>query len=64
LKINKVTIIGLGAIGAFMASQLSQVLGKTQLLILAEGERKAKLEKEGLVINDSHYKFSVVTPQE
>lgn len=64
MKINKVTIIGLGAIGAFMASKLSKVLDKNQLQILAEGDRKAKLEKEGIVINDSHYTFSIVTPQE
>lgn len=64
LKINKVTIIGLGAIGAFMASKLSNVLDKMQLRILAEGERKAKLEKEGMIINDRHYTFSIVTPQE
>lgn len=64
LKINKVTIIGLGAIGAFMASELSKVLDKTQLRILAEGDRKAKLEKEGIIINDRHYTFSLVTPQE
>lgn len=64
LKINKVTIIGLGAIGAFMASELSKVLDKTQLRILAEGDRKAKLEKEGIIINDRHYTFSLVTPEE
>ena len=64
LKINKVTIIGLGAIGGFMASKLSQVLDKTQLRVLAEGERKARLEKEGILINDKHYTFSVVTPKE
>lgn len=64
MKINKVTIIGLGAIGAFMASKLSNVLDKMQLRILAEGERKAKLEKEGMIINDRHYTFSIVTPQE
>lgn len=64
MKINKVTIIGLGAIGAFMASKLSDVLDKTQLLVLAEGERKAKLEKEGMIINNRHYTFTIVTPQE
>ncbi len=64
MKINKVTIIGLGAIGAFMASQLSKVLDQTQLRILADGERKAKLENEGMVINDSHYTFSIVSPEE
>lgn len=64
LKINKVTIIGLGAIGAFMASELSKVLDKTQLRILAEGDRKAKLGKEGIIINGRHYTFSLVTPQE
>ena len=64
MKINKVTIIGLGAIGGFMASKLSNVLDKTQLRVLAEGDRKVKLEKEGLIINNRHYTFSIVTPQE
>lgn len=64
MKISKVTIIGLGAIGAFMAAKLSEVLDKTQLRVLAEGERKAKLEKEGIVINDRHYTFSIMTPQQ
>lgn len=64
MKINKVTIIGLGAIGGFMASKLSNVLDKTQLRVLAEGDRKVKLEKEGMIINNRHYTFSIVTPQE
>lgn len=63
MKIEKVAIIGLGAIGAFVASKLSSVISRENLVIIAEGERKSRLEK-GLVINGKPYQFQIVTPQE
>jgi 2-dehydropantoate 2-reductase len=39
-------------------------LGKEQVQILAEGERKERYEKEGFLINGEQVFFSVVTPQE
>lgn len=63
MKIEKVAIIGLGAIGVFVASKLSSVISRENLVIIAEGERKSRLEK-GLVINGKPYQFQIVTPQE
>ena len=63
MKIEKVAIIGIGAIGAFMASKLSSVLSNGKLVVIAEGERKARLEK-GLLINSKSYQFQIVTPEE
>ena len=48
MKIETVAILGAGAIGSYFA----------------KGERKERLEKEGLCINDKIYKPKVKTPEE
>ena len=48
--VKKVALIGLGAIGSFLASHLQTVLGDN-LRIIAGGERKERLEREGVVVN-------------
>lgn len=62
-KIKTVGIIGAGAIGAYFVWGLSEKLGEN-LIILSEGERKERLAKEGLVINDKKYSLNVKTPEE
>lgn len=62
-KIKKVTLIGVGAMGSFFAPRLYQLLGD-DFRVLAQGERRIRLEKTGVTINDITYKFPVVTPQE
>lgn len=62
-EIKTVAILGLGAVGAYFAWGLEKVLGEN-LWIVAEGQRKDRLETEGIYINDVNYKFHVRTPQE
>ena len=45
-KIEKVTLIGLGAMGVFFAPRVSEKLG-ANFRILASGARKERLEKNG-----------------
>ena len=51
-KIEKVTLIGLGAMGVFFAPRISENLG-ANFRILASGARKERLEKNGVTIADS-----------
>lgn len=63
MEIKTVAIIGAGAIGSYFIWGLSDYL-KEHLWIVAQGERKEKLEKEGVMINHQHYSIHVKTPQE
>lgn len=63
MKINTVALIGAGAIGCYFISCLSEKL-QDKLWIVAEGERKARLEQQGVVINDKPYRLNVRTPEE
>ena len=54
MKIKTVAIIGAGAIGSYFIAGLTEKLGD-DLWIVAEGERKERLEKNGIVINDQKY---------
>ncbi len=62
-KLEKVTLIGLGAMGVFFAPKLDEYLGKTNFRILAEGERKKRLEENGVTVNGVNYHFNIITPQ-
>lgn len=61
--IKTVSIIGLGAIGCFFASQLQPVLGDN-LRIIAGGSRKKRLEREGVTVNGVSYHFNIVPPEQ
>lgn len=61
--ITKAAIIGLGAIGSYLASHLQTVLGDN-LRIIAGGARKERLERDGVVVNGKRLHFHVVDPQE
>lgn len=63
MKINTVAIIGTGAIGAYFVWGLGGKL-KDNLWIIADGKRKDRLEKEGLIINGKRHALNVRTPQE
>jgi len=59
-EIKKVTMIGVGAVGAVVASPLTKYLGKENVECLADGERKARYEKEGLFVNGVRQDFNYV----
>ena len=60
-KIEKVTLIGLGAMGVFFAPRISEQLG-AGFRVLADGARKDRLEQRGVTVNSTNYRFPIVTP--
>ena len=60
-KIEKVTLIGLGAMGVFFAPRISSKLG-ANFRILASSKRKERLEKRGVTVNGINYHFPIITP--
>lgn len=63
MKIEKVALIGAGAVGAYFIWGLSEKLGGN-FCVVAKDERKDRLEREGLRINGEHYTLNVKTPEE
>ena len=63
MDFKKIVIIGAGAVGSYMLWGLSNK-NDIDLSVVASGERKERLEKEGLCINDKLFKPVVKTPQE
>lgn len=61
-KIEKISLIGLGAMGVFFAPRLAKCYGEN-FRVIAEGDRKKRLEEKGVIINGENYKFPVVTPE-
>lgn len=61
-EIKKISLIGLGAMGVFFAPRLFEAYGEN-FRVIAEGERKKRLETQGVTINGVNYKFPVVTPE-
>ena len=56
-------ILGAGAVGSYLVMGLSEKY-KENLWVIADGERKKRLEENGLNINDQHYILNVKTPGE
>ena len=63
IKIEKVALLGAGAVGAYFIWGLSEKLGDN-FSVIANGERKERLEREGLIINSKKYKLNVRKPEE
>jgi len=61
-EIKKTTLIGLGSMGSFFAPGLYQTL-KDGFRVMAQGERKERLETKGVTINGTNYHFNIVTPE-
>ncbi|MBC7958494.1 MAG: ketopantoate reductase family protein [Vallitaleaceae bacterium] len=62
MKINKVTLIGLGAMGVFFAPKLEKYLGHANFRVLADGDRKDRLLSKGVNINGTVYLPNIITP--
>lgn len=62
-KIKKVTLCGLGAIGAFFADRLRED-SDIVFNVLAGGERADRLREKGLIINGRQKYFNIVSPEE
>lgn len=63
-SINTVALIGLGAIGGYLANYLQKAVGYENLRIIASGSRKIKIERDGLLVNGNPVSFRVVSPEE
>ncbi len=62
MEMRKVTLIGLGAMGSFFAPRLAAGLAPGAFRVLADGERKKRLEEQGVTLNGVNYKFPVIEP--
>lgn len=63
MKIKSVAILGAGAVGSYVIWGLSK-REDIRLGVIAEGERKERLERNGCLINGKIYRPEVWTPQE
>ena len=63
LEIQKVAILGAGAMGAYFASRFFDTAGFSTVLI-AKGHRLDKLKTKGLVVNGKSYAIPVIHPDE
>jgi len=62
-KINKISIMGLGGIGATYASKLHD-MDQSCLKVIVNKERKERYSKDGFIINDKKYNFNYIEPSE
>ncbi len=63
LEIQKVAILGAGAMGAYFATRFFDTPGFSTVLI-ATGERLARLKADGIVVNEKPYFIPAVSPEE
>lgn len=63
-EIKSAAVIGLGAIGSFFAPRMEAYLGKDNFSVIAEGERKERLEKNGVTINGINNHFAIRNPED
>lgn len=63
MQIKTVAILGVGAVGAYFLWGLTEKLGEN-LWVIAEGERKQRLETDGVYINDKKMHICIKTPEE
>jgi 2-dehydropantoate 2-reductase len=64
MEINKVSIIGLGALGVLFGHHLSKKMPNTDLRIIADRERINKYEKDQVYCNGESCDFIYLTPDE
>ena len=62
MQIKTVALLGAGAVGAYFIWGLAEKMGD-DFCVIAKGDRKERLEKEGLIINGKQYVLNVKTPE-
>ncbi len=62
-KIKSVALFGAGAVGAYVMWGLAEKPG-IEFTVVASGERKARYERDGFLINGKQYHPAVKTPEE
>ena len=63
-RIEKVSIIGLGAIGSAYASQIIKFIPGENVRVIAGGERANRYKTAGININGENFTFNVIDPAE
>lgn len=63
MEIKKVGVIGAGAIGSYFLWGM-RALPRENICLIAKGERKERLIKDGIIINGERYDYPVKTPEE
>ena len=61
--IHTAALIGLGAMGVFFAPRMQKFMGDDKFFVIAEGERKKRLETKGVTINGENLHFQVCEPK-
>ena len=61
--IKTISVIGAGAMGAAYASAFYD-LDKHGISLVARGERYERLKEKGMIVNNRHYFFTVMNPEE
>lgn len=64
MEIRKITMIGMGAVGAVVGECLQNYLGRDNIECICEGERKSRYEKDGIYLNGKKIDFNYVSPEE
>lgn len=64
MQIKKVSIIGLGALGILFGHQLSKVMPREDLRIVADEERIQRYKKNGIYCNGELCEFNYVHPED
>ncbi|NCB00912.1 MAG: ketopantoate reductase family protein [Spirochaetia bacterium] len=62
--INRVSIVGLGAVGAIYASRLDAFLGKDKVSVLVDSQRKERYTTDGIYLNGEKKNFTYISPSE
>lgn len=66
MEIKRAALIGAGAVGAYFIWGLEEKINKKEIdfCVIAEGGRKERLQKEGIMINGTRHTFPVKTADE
>lgn len=57
-----ISVIGLGAVGASYAARIAETWPEAELRVVAEGERAARLRRDGIRVNGTVHRFRVTEP--
>ena len=61
--IKTIAVIGAGAMGACYSSKFFEI-DHNCISLVATGDRYDRLKEKGLIVNDKHYFFNVIRPEE
>ena len=59
MRIEKVTLIGMGAMGTFFAPKLQKIYGDN-FRVLANGDRGSRLKNNGIYVGGDRYDFNII----